>query len=89
MRVGEINIWIWLVLFLLSLVIDIINIRYMICVHPPKPLAGANYSVGLCLLTSTGVLGLQDNILNLIPIACGYWCGTYITLWYELKKRKL
>jgi hypothetical protein len=88
MRFGEIHIWTCLVLFILSFAIDVVNIRYMMCVRPPKPLSGANYSLGLCLLTSTGVLGLQDNVWNIIPIACGYWLGTYGTLWYELKKLK-
>jgi hypothetical protein len=86
MRFGAINIWIWLILFILSFTIDVINIRYMMCVQKLRPFSGANYSLGLCLLTSTGVLGLQDGVINLIPIACGYWLGTFFTLWYESKK---
>jgi hypothetical protein len=87
MRFAEIHIWTCLVLFILSFAIDVVNIRYMMCIHPPKPFSGANHSVGLLLLTSIGILGFTENIWNLIPIACGYWAGTYITLWYEKRKR--
>jgi hypothetical protein len=86
MRVGEINIWIWSVLFILYLTIDILNIRYLICVQKLRPLSGSLYSFVLCILTSIGTICFVENPLNVIPIACGLFVGTYGTLLYEKKK---
>jgi hypothetical protein len=84
---NDINIWTCLYLWAMYLVFDILNARYIICVQNSKPLQGANYSFVLCILTSIGTIEYVKNWLYVIPIAAGLWCGTYITLKYELFKK--
>jgi hypothetical protein len=88
LNLEKINILTWTILFLLYLLIDVLNIRYLLCVQKLKPLSGAGYSLVLCILTSIGTVCFVENILNVIPIAFGFFFGTYITLLYEIRKSK-
>lgn len=77
---SQINIWSWVVLFLVYLFFDIFYILYIQSVTSVKPLRAANIGVVMYLLTAYGTIEYIDNIYNLVPILTGGWLGSYLTL---------
>lgn len=88
MQIDQINIWTWSYLFILYLILDVLNIRYILGAQQLKPFSAANSSFAICLLVAIGTINYIENILNLIPIALGCYCGTLGAVYYEKKKNE-
>jgi hypothetical protein len=85
---NEINIFIWIGLFVLYFIFDIVYVKYVLSVGKLNAFQAANMSALLYLLTAIGTIQYVNNFLNIIPIILGSWLGTYLILWYENKKKK-
>lgn len=84
----QINILTWISLFIVYFIIDLLYARYVISVSDLNAFGASNISVVMYLLTAFGTIQYVENFINIIPIAIGAWLGTFVTLKYEIHKRK-
>jgi hypothetical protein len=90
MTLGSINIWLWVVLFALTLLYEGLAVLCTLAVVRLRSILAANLSV---LITATGMVcvlayaGKEGEINNCIPILLGTWLGNVYILDREKKKR--
>ncbi len=85
--VSEINLWTWLILFVIYFIFDILYAKYIISVNKLRALRSANISVVMYLLTVFGTIAYVENFINVIPILLGSWLGTYVSISVILRNK--
>jgi len=85
--VNDINLWTWLILFVIYFAFDILYAKYILSVNKLRALKAANLSAVLYLLTVYGTIEYVENVINVIPILLGSWLGTYVSLKVILKNK--
>jgi hypothetical protein len=76
----------WLV-FGTYILVDIMYAYYIICVEKRRALRAAMVSSVLYSLLAFGVVSYSQNIWYLVPLACGAFIGTFITVWLKRRDR--
>lgn len=76
----------WLV-FWTYILVDIMYAYYIICVGKRRPFRAAIVSSILYSLLAFGVVSYSQNIWYLVPLACGAFIGTFITVWLKRRDR--
>ena len=67
-------------IFATYVAVDILYALYVIMVGRRQALAAATTSAVLYSLLAYGVITYSKNALYLVPLACGAWIGTYLTV---------
>jgi uncharacterized membrane protein YfcA len=68
--------------------IDWLMTLYTLGVVSGKRLRSANAGTLIYALTSFGVITYVQDYRYIIPMLLGGWLGTYLSVWYEHRKRK-
>lgn len=76
----------WLVFFT-YIWVDIMYAYYIICVEKRRALRAAIVSSFLYSLLAFGVVSYSQNIWYLVPLACGAFLGTFITVSLQRRDR--
>lgn len=76
----QIEIWTWVLLFVIYLFFDSAYVFYIKAVSKSQALKASILSVAMYLLTAYGTIEYIENIANLVPILVGSFLGNYITL---------
>jgi hypothetical protein len=76
----KINGWVWLALFIGCLIYDYVNAKYIRAVAEYDRFKAANTSLFLVAVGGLYTYEYVNNLWNLIPIALGCWCGTFISV---------
>lgn len=71
-------------IFVTYVVIDVLYALYIICVGKRQALTAAFLTAAIYSLLAYGVVSYSKNILYLVPLASGAFCGTFLTV--RLKK---
>lgn len=66
--------------FVSYIIIDFLYGLYTWNVAQLKSVKAANYSFILHIVLAFGVINYVHNFLYVIPVACGSWIGTYISV---------
>jgi len=82
-QIEQINILVWIVLFIISIVYDILYTKSVLYISRLNAVGAANLSVLLYVMMSYGIINFIENIFNIIPIILGSWLGTYGILKFE------
>jgi hypothetical protein len=82
-HISLINPTVWILLFLVSIIYDIVYTKSVLHISRLDAAPAANLSVILYLMMAYGTVNYMSNLLNLIPISIGAWLGTYAILKYE------
>ncbi|MFA6552265.1 MAG: hypothetical protein WCT19_02070 [Candidatus Paceibacterota bacterium] len=77
-----------IIIFTAYFVVDILYAKYTFGVVNYKAHQAALYAVTIYVFVSIGVLSLFTNFLYIIPLACGSYLGTYLTVKREASKRE-
>ncbi len=63
-------------------VVDALYALYTVQVVEARPTRAATTGAIMHILIALGVLSYTENILYILPIACGSWIGTYCAVRY-------
>lgn len=82
--------WITAILiFMTYVVIDILYAYYIMCVEERRPFMAASTTSLIYSLLAYGVVSYSQNILYLVPLASGAFCGTFVMVAYKKRKEKI
>ena len=87
MTFGSINILLWIVLFIITLLYEYLTVRCIIAINKLRSFAVANISVGINAIGIACVMSYTGDINNSIPILAAVWLGNYYAVESEKKKR--
>ena len=88
----EIRVLTWVLLFFSAFTLDIFTVLYTKAIVAKRGLRAANISVVLFLLSVYGTINYISDPINIVPIALGYWLGSYVSVrqwreeWVEIVK---
>ena len=85
---NNIDILTWVLLFVTSFIFDVFTVVYTKAIVQKKGLLAANVSVVLFLLGIYGTINCVSDIHNVIPVAVGYWAGSFVSV-YRWRKNKV
>lgn len=88
MTFGTINIWLWIALFVGTLLYEWLTVVCTISILKGKSIAVANLSVAINVIGMGSVYAYTGEINNGIPILASVWLGNYLAVEYERKKRE-
>lgn len=88
MTFGEINIKIWVVLFVVILFYEILAVKVVLAIEKLQSILVANLSVMLGLMGMGCVVLYTEDINNMIPILTATWLGNFYIVEHEKKKKK-
>lgn len=88
MTFGDVNIWLWAILFVITLLYEWATVRCTIAIVKLQSFAVANISVALNAIGMGCVYAYTGEINNAIPILAAVWLGNYYAVESE-KKRKI
>jgi hypothetical protein len=86
MTFGLIHIWLWVILFIGTLLYEYFTVRCTIAIIKLQSLAVANISVALNVIGMGCVLAYTGELNNSIPILAAVYLGNYYAV--ELEKRR-
>ena len=69
-----------LTVFCTYVAIDMLYAWYILCVSARRPWASACLGAGIYTLAAFGVLSYSKNPIYILPLACGSFLGTYLTV---------
>lgn len=87
----EVRDFSWLtasLIFSTYVIIDMLYAYYIMCVEDRRALAAAATTSLIYSLLAYGVVSYSQNILYLIPLASGAFCGTFLMVAYKKRKEK-
>ena len=84
---GHINILLWIVLFLITIVYEILYVHYILAISKLRPFLTANISLMLGAVGMACVILYTEDINNCIPILGATWLSSYFIVDLERKKR--
>jgi putative Mn2+ efflux pump MntP len=87
MTFGDVNIWLWAVLFVLTLVYEAMTVKVVLAIEKLQSTLVANLSVMLGAIGMGCVAVYSDEVNNIIPILLATWVGNYYIVEFEKKKR--
>lgn len=87
MSFGEVNIWLWVVLFVATLLYEYLTVVVVIAITQYRSIAVANLSVALNAIGMGCVYAYTGEINNGIPILAAVWIGNYYAVKLEKKKK--
>lgn len=76
----------FILLFIIYFIFDVLYVKYIMYVNKLRPVAAANMSVMLLLISSYGVVSYMQNIYYLASILIGAWLGCYFMVKYDSKR---
>lgn len=76
----EINWLLFIALFSMTFILDFIEVTFVMSVQKTKPLAAAVCRFAIMLIMAIGIMNYVANPLYILPICCGSFCGTYLTI---------
>jgi hypothetical protein len=88
MTFGDVNLWLWAILFVITLLYEWATVRCTIAIVKLQSVAVANISVALNAIGMGCVYAYTGEINNSIPILAAVWLGNYYAVESE-KKRKI
>ena len=88
MTFGEINIWLWAGLFIITLLYEYLTVKCVILISKLKSISVANVSVVLNAIGMGCVYAYTGEINNGIPILAAVWLGNYYAVEHEKRKRE-
>lgn len=77
----------WGILFFVYFLFDILYAQYVIAISKLKPFLSSFISVLMYMLTAYGTIKYVECWINVFPIVCGAWLGTFLTIKYEILKK--
>jgi len=86
----QIDWLVWFGLFVGYFVLDLLSTKNVITIQQLKIIPNANLSAATTVIATIGTyICVTDSLWNLVPIALGVWCGSYVALKWEIEiKRK-
>ena len=84
---GTIHIELWVVLFLITIVYEILYVHYILAISKLRPFLTANISLMLGAVGMACVILYTEDINNCIPILGATWLSSYFIVDLERKKR--
>jgi len=87
MNWGHINILLWTVLFLITVLYEILYVKYILAISKLRPLLTANISLMLGAVGMACVILYTEEVNNCIPILGATWLSSYLIVDLEKKKR--
>lgn len=75
-------------IFAAYLSIDWLYTLYTLYIVAHRKFAAANVGLVLYILSAYGVINFVGDWRYVAPMCVGGWFGTYLSLWYEEKKKK-
>ena len=91
MSFGEIKIWTWVALFLVTILYEIFAVQCTLAIIKFKSISVANLSVMISIAGMVCVYayaGKEGEINNCIPILAATWLGNYYIMQREKKRAK-
>jgi len=91
MTFGEIKIWTWIALFIVTILYEIFAIKCTLAIIRLQSIAVANLSVMISIAGMVCVYayaGKEGEINNCIPILAATWLGNYYIMQKEKKRTK-
>ena len=74
---------IYLIIFFISITIDILYVKWFVNATTKKPIQSAIYSGILTLFSCLFTVFIIENIYNIIPMIFGHSLGSYLAVKYE------
>jgi hypothetical protein len=87
MTFGEINIGVWILVFLATLLYEYLTVVCVIAIIKFRSIAVANISVGINAIGIGCVLLYTQEVNTTIPLLAAVWVGNYYAVEHEKKKR--
>ena len=87
MNLGTVNIYTWLILFFITILYEILFIKYIIAISKLQPLLTANLNLMLSVVSMACVIKYTNQVNNCIPILAATWVSTFLIVYLERKKR--
>jgi len=87
MQFGTINIWVWIAVFLATLLYEYLTVVCVIAIIKFKSVTVANISVGINAIGIGCVLLYTQEINTTIPLLAAVWVGNYSAVEFEKRKR--
>lgn len=69
-----------IIIFFTYVAIDMLYAGYVLCVSSRRAFAAASLGAALYSLAAFGVMTYSKSMFYIIPLACGSFVGTYITI---------
>ncbi len=88
MSFGEINIWLWVLLFVVTICYEVLYIKYILAISKLRAVLTANISLMLGAVGMVSVILYTKDANNCIPILSATWLSSYFIIQLEKKKRK-
>ena len=77
------NIWLTLILFVATFILDFVEVTYVMSVYKKQPIRTGLCRVAVLCIMALGIINYVTNPLYLIPICLGSFCGASFTVWYR------
>jgi CHASE2 domain-containing sensor protein len=85
---GDINIWLWIIMFVATLLYEGLTILTTISIVRLRSWAVANYSLLINVIGMGSVVVYTGELNTMIPILAGVYIANYATVEYERKKKE-
>lgn len=76
----DVNIVTAVIIFFTYVAIDMLYAWYVLAVSSQKALQAASLGAALYSLCAFGVMTYSKNMFYILPLACGSFLGTYLTI---------
>jgi hypothetical protein len=85
---NDINILIFLVLFIVYFTFDVVYSHYIIAIQHLNAIKAGILSIVIGTISAIGIVKLADNPFYSVPIVLGGGLGTYFIIKWEKKKKQ-
>jgi len=83
---GHIHIWLWIVLFIITILYEALTVKCVIAISKLQSFVVANISIGLSAISMGCVSAYTGEMNNCVPILVAVYIGNYYAV--EIEKRK-
>jgi hypothetical protein len=87
MTLGSINIWLWIAIFIATLLYEYLTVVCVIAIIKFRSVTVANISVGINAIGVGCVLLYTQEVNTTIPLLAAVWVGNYYAVEHEKRKR--
>ncbi len=84
---GSVNIWLWITLFFITILYEVLYVKYILSISKLRAFATANISLMLGAVGMASVILYTEDANNCIPILGATWISSYFIIVLEKKKR--
>lgn len=85
---GKVNLWLWLALFVLTVLYEWITVICTYAILKYKSIAVANISVGIGAIGMLCVVAYTEGVNNMVPILSATWAANYYAVEREKRKKE-